>query len=97
MRALGPDPLLVIIPAFNEEGAIATVVKSVRQTLPETPVLVLDDCSGDSTATRARAAGAEVLSLPAPPGSWRMRTGRLQTCVRAWVPVRYPRGRRRAA
>lgn len=56
--------LLVIVPAFNEEGAIAGVVASVRHHVPNTPVLVIDDCSKDSTVSTARAAGAELLALP---------------------------------
>jgi glycosyltransferase involved in cell wall biosynthesis len=64
IRASGADSLLVIVPAFNEEGAIAMVVTNIRQNLPGVPVLVIDDCSRDATATIARDAGAEVLSLP---------------------------------
>ena len=64
IRPSGPDSLLVIIPAFNEEGAIAGVVRSVHQHVPGVPVLVIDDCSLDSTAALARQAGADVLPLP---------------------------------
>jgi glycosyltransferase involved in cell wall biosynthesis len=64
IRAEGPDSLLVIVPAFNEEGAIATVVKGVRESVPDVPVLVINDCSTDDTAKVARAAGADILSLP---------------------------------
>lgn len=59
-----PPNTLVLIPAFNEEGAIGEVVKEVRALFPELPVLVADDCSKDATAVIARAAGARVLSLP---------------------------------
>jgi glycosyltransferase involved in cell wall biosynthesis len=58
------DALLVIVPAFNEAGAIADVVRSVRQYVPGVPVLVIDDGSVDETANTARNAGAEVLALP---------------------------------
>ncbi len=64
IRPAGPDSLLVIVPAFNEEGAVGEVVHAIRQYLPEVPVLVIDDCSADSTIGQARAAGAEVLPLP---------------------------------
>ena len=64
MRANGPDSLLVIVPAYNEVGAIASVVRSVHQHVPGVPVLVLDDCSADDTIAAARGAGAEVLPLP---------------------------------
>jgi glycosyltransferase involved in cell wall biosynthesis len=60
----GPESLLVIIPAFNEEGAIAGVVRGVNRVLPGVPVLVIDDSSADGTVTVAREAGAEVLCLP---------------------------------
>ena len=60
----GSDSLLVIIPAFNEEGAIAGVVRSVLRHVPYAPVLVIDDCSTDGTRAAARAAGAELLCLP---------------------------------
>lgn len=63
-RANGPDSLLVIVPAFNEQGAIASVVHSIHQHVPGVPVLVIDDCSKDETVARARAAGAEILPLP---------------------------------
>lgn len=63
-RAAGPDDFLVIIPAFNEEGAIARVLAELHEVLPHVPVLVIDDCSADSTKSIARAAGADVLPLP---------------------------------
>lgn len=58
------DRLLILIPAFNEEGAVGGVVREVREVLPEVPVLVVDDCSEDATAAAAQQAGAEVLPLP---------------------------------
>jgi len=54
--------LLVIVPAFNEEGAIGDVVASLRQLNHD--VLVIDDCSSDMTADIASEAGAPVLRLP---------------------------------
>ena len=62
-----PDPrakLMILIPAFNEEGAVGHVVEAVKQAMPGTRVLVVDDCSKDGTVWRARAAGAGVLPLP---------------------------------
>jgi glycosyltransferase involved in cell wall biosynthesis len=56
--------LLIIIPAFNEEGAVGGVVKEVRGVMPGVPVVVVDDCSTDATVHVARAAGAQVLALP---------------------------------
>jgi len=50
---------LVLIPAYNEERSVASVVCSARTYLP---VLVIDDGSTDDTAQEARLAGAMVLS-----------------------------------
>jgi glycosyltransferase involved in cell wall biosynthesis len=56
--------LVVIIPAFNEEDAIANVIHGIWAAMPGVPVLVLDDCSTDGTLSVARATGAEVVTLP---------------------------------
>jgi glycosyltransferase involved in cell wall biosynthesis len=55
---------LIIIPAWNEERSIATVVASCRASAPDFDVLVIDDGSSDDTAAIARKAGAEVVSHP---------------------------------
>ncbi|HYP13631.1 MAG TPA: glycosyltransferase, partial [Bryobacteraceae bacterium] len=60
----GPESLLVLIPCFNEEGAVGQVIADVHQVLPGVPVLVVDDASGDDTKNVARKAGAHVLPLP---------------------------------
>jgi glycosyltransferase involved in cell wall biosynthesis len=56
--------LLVLAPAYNEEGAIRRVVEEVHSILPGVPILVVDDCSKDDTVAEARRGGARVLSLP---------------------------------
>jgi glycosyltransferase involved in cell wall biosynthesis len=56
--------VLVVIPAWNEEASIASVVQEVRRTLTEVDVLVVDDGSLDLTGVRAREAGAVVARLP---------------------------------
>src|SRR5580700_9044380 len=56
--------LMVIVPALNEEAAIGKVVLSVKEVLPDVPVLVIDDHSGDGTANAAELAGASVIRLP---------------------------------
>lgn len=63
-RASGPGDLLIIIPAYNEEASIRSVVEEVRALLPDTRVLVIDDYSKDGTRPLAKAAGADVLGLP---------------------------------
>ena len=64
IRPQHPDSLMILIPAYNEGGAIRHVVTEVRTQLPQIPVLVLDDCSTDDTRTEALAAGAGVISVP---------------------------------
>ncbi|HLX43333.1 MAG TPA: glycosyltransferase family 2 protein [Bryobacteraceae bacterium] len=56
--------LLILIPAFNEEGAVGSVVEEVRSVMPGIPILVVDDCSEDATRHVAKQAGADVLPLP---------------------------------
>ncbi len=53
---------LVIIPAYNEEKRIASVVAGVRTSVPEAVIVVINDCSRDHTAAVARQAGAIVVS-----------------------------------
>lgn len=76
--------LLVLIPAFNEEGAVGTVVREVQAAMPGVSVLVVDDCSGDATAAAARQAGAAVVSLPTHLG--------LGGCVQAGYKLAYELG-----
>ncbi len=59
-----PEKLLIIIPAYNEQGAIYGVVSGVRQALPAADVLVINDGSVDNTADEAHAAGAIVVDHP---------------------------------
>src|SRR5262245_34302483 len=55
---------LVFIPAWNEEGTVASVIAGVRERIPDADVLVVDDGSADPTGAVARDAGALVASLP---------------------------------
>src|ERR1700759_3246297 len=52
--------IAVLVPCFNEEAAVATVVGSFRKALPSAQIYVYDNNSRDRTAEVARAAGAEV-------------------------------------
>ncbi|MFL1999802.1 glycosyltransferase family 2 protein [Microbacterium sp. A1-JK] len=56
--------LLIIVPAWNEEGNVGNTVREIRSALPAAHVLVVDDGSTDATAMVAKAAGARVLVLP---------------------------------
>jgi glycosyltransferase involved in cell wall biosynthesis len=51
---------LVFIPAWNEEDSIGDVILGLRSKIPGIDILVVNDGSKDSTAKRARAAGAMV-------------------------------------
>jgi hypothetical protein len=55
---------LAVVPAYNEEATVASVVGQLHREAPQLDVLVIDDGSTDSTATRARRAGARVLRMP---------------------------------
>ncbi len=50
---------IAIVPAYNEAKHIKRVIKELLPFVSE--VVVVDDCSTDDTATRARACGATVL------------------------------------
>lgn len=63
MDVYGED-LLIIIPAYNEQGRVGQVIRDVKSALPGADVLVVDDGSADGTAAEAVETGATVLSLP---------------------------------
>jgi glycosyltransferase involved in cell wall biosynthesis len=75
---------MIVVPAFNEEGAIGQVVRELHETLPGAPVLVVDDCSADATRATAKTAGAGVLALPCHLG--------LGGCVQAGYKLAYELG-----
>jgi glycosyltransferase involved in cell wall biosynthesis len=54
----------VLIPAYNEEATVGTVVREVREALPGAAVVVVNDGSRDRTSYSAREAGATVVELP---------------------------------
>ena len=58
------EDLLIIIPAYNEQGRVGQVIAEVKSALPGADVLVVNDGSTDATAADAAQAGAAVLSLP---------------------------------
>ena len=59
-----PRGVSVVIPACNEAGAIADVVRELAGIAGWSEILVIDDGSSDDTAARASSAGARVLRHP---------------------------------
>lgn len=54
----------VLIPCFNEDLTVASVIASFRKSLPDASIYVYDNNSTDATRERALAAGATVRSEP---------------------------------
>src|SRR5512144_2598341 len=58
----GPAPMLarmrtlVVVPTYNEASGIETVLRRIREVLPEGEILVVDDNSPDGTAELVEAA-----------------------------------------
>jgi glycosyltransferase involved in cell wall biosynthesis len=52
----------VLVPCYNEEAAVATVVADFRKALPSAEIFVYDNNSSDRTMEVARDAGAQVRS-----------------------------------
>jgi glycosyltransferase involved in cell wall biosynthesis len=59
-----PSSVSVVIPAYNEAGAIAGVVSALAAAGPWHEIIVVDDGSGDATSSRASEAGATVVRHP---------------------------------
>jgi glycosyltransferase involved in cell wall biosynthesis len=58
------------MPARNESGTISDVISQIWAVSPLINVIVVNDCSDDETEEKALLAGADVLSLAIPLGSW---------------------------
>lgn len=56
--------VLVIIPAYNEETNIASIINEVREKASQADILVVDDGSKDKTAEIARHLDVRVVSHP---------------------------------
>jgi len=70
-------PVIILIPAKNEEETVGQVVAEIK-TLFQGTVVVIDDASTDNTIQVAQAAGAQVLPLAFSLGAW----GAIQTGLR---------------
>src|SRR3546814_17251648 len=54
----------VLLPCYNEEAAIARVVRAFREALPQAQVYVYDNASSDRPSVVAAEAGAVVVQEP---------------------------------
>ena len=59
-----PQDVSIVIPAYNEEAAIGSVVLGLKEQARWREILVVDDASSDGTAAAAERAGARVLRHP---------------------------------
>ena len=58
------DKVLVVIPAYNEEANIETVVEELVSKCPDLDYIVVNDGSRDQTAKICREKGYNLLDLP---------------------------------
>jgi len=54
----------LVVPCYNEEAAIARVIRDFSAAMPALDIYVFDNRSTDATAEVARAEGAHVISVP---------------------------------
>lgn len=85
-----PLSISVVLPAFNEEEAVAGVVASARAALEaagarDFEILVVDDGSTDATAERAASAGARVVRHPTNMGYGRALLTGFERSSRDWI------------
>lgn len=83
--------LTVLLPCYNEEAAIPTVIREVREALRTWPgryeILVVDDASRDGTAALAREQGARVVERVENGGSGAARKSGLRSARGALVAM----------
>lgn len=57
--------ILIVVPSFNEEKNLPVVIEDIKASVPEADILVVNDCSTDSTSRVARETGrVKVADLP---------------------------------
>lgn len=78
------DKVLAVIPAFNEEQNIETVVKELTACCPQIDYVVVNDGSTDRTASICRKLGFNLLDLPVNLG--------LAGCFQAGMKYAYQKG-----
>ncbi len=60
----GSKTVGIIVPAYNESASILRVIEDLMAHRPGAEIVVVNDCSRDSTEAQARRTKATVLSLP---------------------------------
>jgi glycosyltransferase involved in cell wall biosynthesis len=84
----GNSRSLAIVPAYNEQRNVRSVVNAIHEHAPDFDVLVVDDGSTDFTASSAREAGAHVLVHPFNLGiGGAMQSGFQYACERGYEEV----------
>ena len=61
---LKSSDLLIIIPAYNEEGSIQTVVDNIIQNYPQYDYVIINDGSRDRTSEICHKNGYNIIDLP---------------------------------
>lgn len=56
--------IVIIVPAYNEETTIGSVVSGIRNNIRAADIIVVNDGSTDRTESAARKSGASVINLP---------------------------------
>ena len=56
--------VLLIIPAYNEEESLRSLIEEIKAVCPEADYLVVNDCSSDDTERLLEELGANYISLP---------------------------------
>ena len=62
---MNESKLLIVIPAFNEQNNIVKLINDIEVSVPKADIIVINDCSTDSTSATVRGLGkAKVVDLP---------------------------------
>lgn len=56
--------IIIIVPAYNEEKSIGRVIEDIKTHIPSVDILVVNDCSLDSTSRVAKNKGVFVIDFP---------------------------------
>jgi glycosyltransferase involved in cell wall biosynthesis len=58
------DKIIIIIPAYNEEKNIASIIRGIRNAVPAVDILVINDGGEDATKEIVRQLGERIVNLP---------------------------------